>query len=226
MKRILNEASLPEVNINKFVFYKRFKVFQEDTDAIYLNEEELQAMYKLDLSNEPCLDHVRDLFLVGAWTGLRFSDLSNIQAKNIQGDYIHIQTRKTGQKVVIPIHWMVKAIMAKYKDRFENNLPSGINNWKMNSCLKEIARKLDELKVKESIKYTKAGKTIQMKKEKAEMVTAHTARRSFATNMYKRGVPVIAIMGVTGHRTETSFLRYIKVTPDEHAKIMMSYFQK
>jgi integrase len=225
LKRILNEASLPEVNVNKFTYYERFKVLQEDTDAIYLNEKEIQSMYDLDLSDKPHLDRVRDLFLVGAWTGLRFSDFSKIQAKNIKGEYIHIQTQKTGQKVVIPIHWMVKAIIEKYKDQFENSLPPEISNAKMNAYLKEIGRKMDKLKVKESVKYTKAGKTVIKQEEKCELLSTHTARRSFATNMYKRNVPVIAIMGVTGHRTEKAFLRYIKVTPDEHAKIIMSYFK-
>jgi len=52
------------------------------------------------------------------------------------------------------------------------------------------------------------------------MVTTHTARRSFATNMYKMGIPSITIMAITGHRTETAFLKYIKVTPQEHAEKM------
>ena len=33
-------------------------------------------------------------------------------------------------------------------------------------------------------------------------------------------------MKVTGHRTERAFMTYIKVTPDEHARIMMRYFEK
>ena len=61
---------------------------------------------------------------------------------------------------------------------------------------------------------------------KYKLLTTHCARRSFATNMFKAGVPTISIMKVTGHRTEKAFLRYIKITPDEHAKILMKYFQK
>jgi len=226
LKRILNEACTPEMNVNKFTFYKRFKVLKEDTDAIYLNENELQAMYELDLSNNSRLDRVRDLFLVGAWTGLRFSDFSCIQAKDIQGDFIYIQIQKTGQRVVIPIHWTVKAIMDKYKGQFENSLPPEISNVKMNAYLKEIGQKMDILNAKESVTIVKAGKTVQKKQMKWELLTTHTARRGFASNMYKAGIPTITIMSITGHKTEKAFLRYIKVTPDEHAKILMKYFQK
>ena len=34
----------------------------------------------------------------------------------------------------------------------------------------------------------KSGKEISVKREKFEMITSHTARRSFATNMYHRGI--------------------------------------
>jgi len=142
------------------------------------------------------------------------------------GDFIHIETQKTGQKIVIPIHWTVKAIMDKYQEQFENSLPPEISNVKMNAYLKEIGQKMDVLHAKESIIIVKAGKTVQKKQMKWELLTAHTARRSFSSNMYKAGIPTITIMGITGHKTEKAFLRYIKVTPDEHAKILMRYFQK
>ena len=50
-------------------------------------------------------------------------------------------------------------------------------------------------------------------------VSLHTARRSFATNTYKAGVPSLAIMAITGYRTENEFLHYIKVTKEEHAML-------
>ena len=62
--------------------------------------------------------------------------------------------------------------------------------------------------------------------KKFELVSSHTARRSFATNLYKSGFPAISIMQITGHRTETAFLKYIKVTPKEHAKLLALHWQK
>ncbi|MBN2274491.1 MAG: tyrosine-type recombinase/integrase [Bacteroidales bacterium] len=225
LKHILNEASQPEIAVNKFTFYKSFKESKEEVESIYLNENELQAIYDLDLTANPRLEKVRDLFIVGAWTGLRFSDFSTIQAKNIKGDYLNITTQKTGEKVVIPIHWTVKAIMKKYKD-YENSLPPSVSNAKMNDYLKEIGEMLDMFHNKVEISYTKAGKRITRRVYKYELIVTHSARRSFATNMYLAGIPAYSIMKVTGHTTESNFLKYIKVTPDEHAKIMMNYFQK
>ena len=61
-------------------------------------------------------------------------------------------------------------------------------------------------------------------------VSSHTCRRSFATNLYKMKFPHVSIMQITGHKTESSFLKYIKVTPSEHAEMLESfwnnYYQK
>ena len=58
------------------------------------------------------------------------------------------------------------------------------------------------------------------------MIGMHTARRAFATNMYKRGVPSIAIMQITGHTTESNFLKYIKVTAEQNAMMIAKMMKK
>ena len=55
---------------------------------------------------------------------------------------------------------------------------------------------------------------------KYQLVSSHTARRSFATNAYKSGVPTIAIMKITGHTKESTFLKYIKVSAQENADML------
>jgi integrase len=61
------------------------------------------------------------------------------------------------------------------------------------------------------------------------MISSHTARRSAATNMYLTGRwKTFQIMAITGHTTEESFFRYIKVSKTDVAKQMAgdSYFKK
>jgi integrase len=90
----------------------------------------------------------------------------------------------------------------------------------MNEYLKEIAKMLECLHELTPISFTKKGQKMTVNHPKWEMVTTHTARRSFATNEYKAGTPTISIMAITGHKTEKSFLKYIKATPKEHAQIL------
>ena len=73
---------------------------------------------------------------------------------------------------------------------------------------------------------TKGGKYKEDTMEKWQMVSSHTARRSFATNLYNQGVEVITIMKMTGHRTEGAFLKYIKVTEEQHARKLEQHWNK
>src|ERR1017187_1061110 len=97
VKVFLNEAT--ERGINKKLDYKskRFKVVSEEADTIYLTESEIKNLYDLDLSENPRLERVRDLFIVGCYTGLRFSDFSQIASENIKNGFISIRTQKTDE---------------------------------------------------------------------------------------------------------------------------------
>lgn len=225
LKVFLNEATERGVNTNLIFKSKRFKATREPSTSIYLNEQELTEMYKLDLSYSKRLDSTRDLFLVGCWTGLRFTDLVNIKPENIKGDKLEIKTHKTGEVVVLPIHKMVKEIMIKYKDS-PNSLPHGKSNFQMNKSLKDVAKIMDCLHILVQSNITKGGRLQTTSKHKYEMVTVHTARRSFATNLYKDGVSSLTIMKLTGHKSERVFLSYLKETAQENANLLQNHWQK
>ena len=217
LKIFLNASKEEGINHYDGFKSKKFVAISEEADTIALNEKELDAIYKLDLKDDPRLDKVRDLFLLGCWTGCRFSDLDQIKPENIKEGLLHIRQQKTGNKVVIPLHPVVNAIIKKY----EGKLPEPISNQKMNDYLKEVAAaaKINEIVHKQ---ITKGGIKRSKAQSKFKLVTTHCARRSFATNLYKQGMPSLSIMAVTGHKTEEAFLKYIKVTPEEHAKKLQS----
>lgn len=212
VKTLLIAATKAGYNTN--LYYINITGTDEPSESIYLNEEELQKIYKLDLSKKPKLDRVRDLFLIGCNTGLRFSDYTTIQPEDIQGDRLRIVTQKTNSKVTIPLMPDAKAIFQKYNFK----LPKAISNQKFNEYLKEVAE-LAGLKENVVTHITKGGEAVTTIQPKFELVTSHVARRSFATNYYKMGVDTLQIMAITGHKTEKEFLKYIKVTGEEKADL-------
>ncbi len=218
LKMFLNEAT--ERGINKNFEYKsrRFKVPTETVESIYLNEEELLKIYNHDFSNDKKFEQQRDLFIIGCYTGLRFSDFSQLKIENISNDQISVKTQKTGETVVVPIHWTVKEILEKYSDT-TNALPRPISNQKMNKYLKDIGKEaaLEGKIVKTT---TTKGLTVRKPVFKYDLITTHTARRSFATNLFLSGFPAISIMKLTGHKTEKSFMKYIKISQEENAKLL------
>ena len=162
------------------------------------------------------------MFLVGCHTGLRFSDFSILKPNQIKDGFIETTQIKTGGAVVIPVHDVVKNILAKYNGQ----LPQAITNQKFNKYIKDVVKLVDELKVEVDITSTKGGKSIIVRSQKCELISTHTARRSFATNQFRAGLPSLTIMSITGHKTEKAFLKYIKVTPSEHAQIMKDHWEK
>lgn len=213
LKAVLNYSV--EMGWTEKTDFRKFKVEKEEADSIYLNPEELHALLILDLSQNTRLDRVRDLFLVGCWTGLRFSDLSRLTSNNIQGNTIKIPTRKTGATVTIPIHPVVREILKKY----DGALPASISNQKFNDYIKEIGMRAG-INQPVVTTITRGGEKEENEHPKYQLISTHTARRSFCTNMYKTGVPVNTLMKISGHKTESAFLRYIKISEEEAAELL------
>lgn len=218
LKLMLNEATIQGYNTS--IYYNSFHVFTEETDTVYLNESELQQLKDKDFAKSPYLDRVRDWFLLLAWTGCRFSDLEKVGKTDIKDGFISFRQQKTNTKVTIPLHPVVLDVLEKY----EYNLPEPISNQRFNEYIKEVA-KLAEINSIEPITVTKGGKLTTEHHPKHQLISSHTGRRSFCTNMYKRGLPTLMIMSISGHKTEKSFLKYIKVKQSEHAEMMAKAWQ-
>ncbi len=200
--------------------HKKFAVSRVDTDAVYLTDDELTTLYKHDFSKDKKLEAVRDLFIFGCFVGLRFSDYSTIKPENIvtiEGDcFIKQITQKTGELVIIPCNPVVMEIFEKYKNN-PNRLPRAISNQKFNEYIKDACK---EAGLKEIGRLATAPKL-----ELWETISSHTARRSFATNLYLDGFPTIDIMKVTGHRTEKAFMKYIRVSKLDTAMRMSKHIK-
>ncbi|WP_339695869.1 tyrosine-type recombinase/integrase [uncultured Marixanthomonas sp.] len=219
LKTFLNAATDQGCNSNLEFRNKRFKVYQEEVTNIYLNEKEIQKLLDIDLSNNLKRQTIRDLFVIGCYTGLRFGDFKQINQKNISNDRLKIKTQKTGKYVVIPFHPIVKDIINKY----DGKLPRSYCNNIINTELKALGRlaKFNENVIQVRMHGTERKET---KYKKWQLISTHCARRSFATNLFKQGFPAISIMKITGHKSEKTFMRYIKVTEDEVATMLEEHW--
>ena len=211
-----------EDGLHENTFYKRrdFRKPSYLSDAIYLDVQELKRLLELDLSSRIELERIRDLFLVGSWTGLRFSDFNRLRSEHIQDGFIRIKTTKTGSGAVIPINQIVRDILIRYG----NELPNGYANQYINRQLKVICKMAGIDSPETKVQFVNGQKTVVYVK-KWELVSTHTARRSFATNLYGL-VPNNTIMAITTHKTEAAFLRYLRKSNEEHAQILKKVMDK
>lgn len=225
LKAAINALPMAQRVSCEFVEPKKCVKLTEDVDNIYLTEEELESIATVTI-NTPYLEKVRDQFLLLAWTGCRYSDLPKLNKSNIHtlkngGQCFKLEQKKTTAKVVIPIFPATQAILEKY----DYEVPKPMSNQPFNRFLKEVAKMAglnDEVTITHTENNDGSVERVTQSFSKWECVTAHTARRSFATNMYKRGYPTLMIMKITGHKTEKAFLSYIKVSEEENAEKMLA----
>ena len=190
--------------------YEEINMKEEESFSIYLSMNDITRIYYYKgLSKKK--ERIRDLFIIGCLTALRYSDYSTLTPGNFQDGFIVKLTKKTKTKVRIPMHDYVKAIYDKYK----GNIPGGLCIQYFNKYIKLIAKEIG-FNEKLVFNYTKGGKLVTETKEKWQLVSSHTARRSAATNLYLTGrMKTYEIMQLTGHTTEKNFFRYIKITKED-----------
>lgn len=221
LKAILNEATRLGYNQSLIFRDKNFKVLKEEVNHIYLNELEIQSLLNVNYSNNYKRCVIRDLFVIACYTGIRFGDFKQIDSKNIQNGRFKLKTQKTGNYVVIPLHPIVSNIISKYSGQ----LPKGYCNNVINNELKFIGK---DAGLNDSIIQVRTHGLERIEKtfKKYQLLSTHCARRSFATNLYKQGFPSISIMKITGHKSEKTFMRYIKISEDEVATMLEKHWSK
>ena len=188
VQRVMKQAGSEGVHRNNSYQYKKPS---EQVDAVYLTEAELNAIRKVELG--PRQAAIRDRFLIGCFTGLRFSDNKALTADSIRGNMIYNKNIKTGTQVVVPIHPVVTEILSKYG----GCLPPAISCQNTNKQIKLIA---------------KAAGIKQWEK-----VCTHVSRRTFATQLALAGVPLTAIRKMTGHASEVNLNKYLRMSAEESA---------
>lgn len=211
----------------------------EMKDRIYLTKEEIQALYDMKLTGFD--EEVRDIFLIGCYTGLRYSDLCRITESCIGETangtpVIRIIQKKTKDQVIIPIlDNNLIVLLKKYGYNvptiWDESLNRNIKNTleRLSHSVPSLAKKertiltVQEKKMEkerrkkgfESFEYDEEGHPI---KARWEMVSLHTARRTFITNVYLSGkFSIEFMMKLSGHKKYDTFKKYVRLSLDEYA---------
>ena len=222
IKAILNNAT--KLGLNKYLIFKEYKVLKTKSKKEYLNEEEIQLLWDLDLSDKKRLERVRDIFLVCCYTGVRFSEYKNLKKENIElginGKSINYYSKKTKKYV----HTICNDITFDLLKKYRFNLPH-ISGQKYNEYIKEVCE-LAGIDIIITVHTYKSGKAIKYEKQKFKLIASHTARRSFVTNLYKKNVPTNQIMVATGHTKESTLSSYIQASAIESIDLIHQTLKK
>ncbi len=218
VKLFMEESRKLKYHQNEVYAEKGFSVKRVKTkNKVRLSLEELDALLSLDLSNNERLEKVRDLFIVGSFSGLRFSDWHKITKDQIfttsEGyEMIRVLAEKTRKYTPIPLLPELKQVLEKYS----YHLPT-ISSQKFNEYIKEVCQLALGNAMFMRI-YSQGGQTKDETIGKWQAVSSHAARRSFVSNFLQLEISPTLIRQITGHATEKQLFEYADLEADELAE--------
>jgi len=219
------EGLLPDTTSYRAMKSKGYNVehvYLTDNEILQLNSiqftPELKAEYKIDSKSN--IEQSRDLFIIACKTGLRLGDLSllNNSTWDLETKTLTINTHKTQRQVVIPLSPIVIDIYNKYNGNSPRPADKSHYNRHIKLCAMIAGIDSDVYSMNRT-----GGVFKQTHSKKWQLVTSHTARRSFATNMYMKCHDARMVMAITGHTTEENFMKYICVSQIENAERARQY---
>ncbi len=186
--------------------YSRVKVKTYDPTIVTLTEEEFT---KLKDWNPGKYQRVKDLFLFGCMTSLRYSDLISIREHHIINNNIVKKSEKTDIQQIIPLTRLSREILERYNYNLQLYTTQTYNR-----LLKKMGQESGIFSAEVVLVEQRGNQRLEIRKQKWECLESHTARRTFITRSIKKGIPLNIIMGITGHTRIETLSRYMdKYTP-------------
>lgn len=195
--------------------YKEFSNFtkanikrkKQGHDIVTLTVDELRHFYLFDFPEGSTMEHVRDLFCFGAYTGQRWSDIERLERDEIHGDvwsFTAFKTKKVTEIDLIGFAAPALDILIKY----DYELPK-ISLTKFNLYIKQAASAAGINNPTKIIRYVGA-KEIPITKPKCEFIGSHTARKTCVSILLNNfNMNVTHVLEITGHSDLKTLQKYI-----------------
>ena len=191
---------------------KELKAKKMPSQNVYLTEEEIDRIEKYEPKTF-CEQDVKAAFLIECYLGARRSDVENLTDENIVDGRIVYVSKKTHTECSVPIH---KKLLKYLQYKQVAKRARSVTNRTIQRICKEVG-------ITQEVKLFHHGKLV--KRPKYEFVGSHTARRSFCSNLAKRGVDIYTIAALAGHRQNIIMTqRYVVTDMDNISDEAMKFF--
>ena len=185
-------------------------------DPFYLTLEERDRVYYADLSGLGATHPVyRDIFMFQCLIGCRVSDLNRLTKANVVDGCVEYIPQKTklvhANTVRVPLNQKALDILERYKDLEDALLPR-FSHFGYNKKIKEI---LKYVGIDRMVRVLDPKTREDVARPLYEVVTTHTARKTFIGNLYKQVKDPNLIASMSGHSEGSrAFVRYRKIDDD------------
>lgn len=211
LKLVMNEGYKQKFHRNEE--FRQFRRMSEVPETIALTRDELEALWTCDTFTQ-MERKAADLFIIGTLSVARWEDYSRLTMDNVSDGMLNYEQLKTGRTVILPASPRLVECLRRNGGR-----APVLSQQKFNEAIKRACRKIG-MTAKLHVSRSRGAVRVSEAKERWEMVSSHTARRTGATCLYLSGVPIKRCMLLSGHTTESNFLRYVRVSKEENAAML------
>ena len=193
MGRVRDEVSFPSD------YAKILSVKSTQNLKTFLTEEDLKKLSELQVPIKT-QQFVQNVFLVCAYTGLRYSDAIKLTPENIDGDNLHYVAKKTKKVGAIPLK---SGLADRIKWIYENQ-DAKVSRCTYNRTTRKLCMRAG---IDDDVLVFKHD--TEMRGPKRKFITSHSARVSTATCLSRRGVQIGDIQQLLQHSSVAITEKYI-----------------
>jgi hypothetical protein len=209
--------------------FRKQPKMEEEIELIHLYWSELLKFHKFKFKNEDSfsaqqLSDARDLYCMGSFTGLRYSDVVKLLEENNRPDAIGYRVQKTKKINFIPKNKYNQAIIDKHKGKHKPYLmPQLVTD--IHSTLRAAMKQAGLTRMVQIVHY-RGAERIEERKPLWDAATFHTSKKTFVMNFVEKGGSITTAMAITGNTSRKVFRRYYQVTDQFKAKEMARIYGK
>ncbi|MCK6650353.1 MAG: hypothetical protein L6Q66_11920 [Bacteroidia bacterium] len=232
----LNKEQIVSTGSYTYWFY----CTSQEIPVVTLSPEQLNFLIynkEFEQSLPKNLQVIKDMFVFGCCTALRFSDLIAAQKRNLEQInehlYLVVNSIKTGIPSRILLPDCIKDILQKYKRRKKSIFPP-ISKSNFNISLKKICylagwtQEVMKQRNKRGIAEELFPDNDPTKRYRfCDLVSSHLMRRTAITTMLRLGMHETNVRLISGHRPNSkSFYRYVYIADSYMAEVMQEMYKK
>jgi integrase/recombinase XerD len=219
IRKVFNEAINLGFIEQKNSPFKKYKIQSEKTERVYLTEDELMKIEKVELTPKSKISLHRDMFVFASYSGVRISDILFLTWQNFTGSHINVTTIKTDSQLSIKLTNKALEIIQKYKPKKKAKqkfvfpiLPNDIDF--------KDAQVIDTAISRATSLINSSLNDITKKIKLEKHISFHTSRHTFATLALQKGMRIEYLSKILGHSNLRETQIYAKIVNPDLDKAM------
>jgi integrase len=183
-------------------------------DKPYICFSEIDCIDNFVAANYSSLDDeykVIDLFVWCCHTGMRYNEAITVTCSMIKDSILTYTTSKNNKRISVPLS---RRCMDIVESKMRGRLFEDISNSKANTVLTKILRDYGMNDSKTVVRFSGKNKEVK-EKSLADLISFHSSRRSYISNLLDNAVPIKDVALLTGISMSTLINYYASSNQEE-----------